>query len=70
MASCLACEARLAVAGLEVGAPVICDACGAEHEVLALGPLELVLVEDDEEALRSPASGEDEDDYDEDGAAA
>ncbi len=66
MAACLTCEAKLGVAGLEVGEPVICDTCGAEHEVQALGPLELVLVDDDEEAHGS-MPGEDEDDEGEEG---
>ena len=59
MASCLSCEAALPSVDFVVGETLVCDVCGAEHEVLAEAPLELALIEDDDD-LASPAKGLDD----------
>jgi len=58
MAECLACQAVLDSAEVEIGEIVICNECGADMEVIAVHPLELELIEDDEDVE------EDEDDED------
>ncbi len=63
MASCLTCEAEMGVADAEISETLICEDCGAEHEVLSVKPLELALVDDDEE---EEAAEEEDDDEEED----
>ena len=67
MASCLCCEAALPSVDVEIGETLFCEECGAEHEVLAEAPLELALVEDDDDADVVPRKAPVEDDDPEEG---
>jgi len=50
MATCLECEAELALEeDVEEGEIVVCPDCGAEMEVMSVGPIELALAPEVEE---------------------
>lgn len=65
MVSCLSCDAEIVAVDVQEGEMVTCDHCGAEHEVLTVAPLELVLLdedpEEDDDDLSSADDDEDED---------
>jgi len=64
MAACLACEAKFDSGEVEIGEILICSTCGADMEVVAIHPLQLELVDDDEVG-EDDADDEEDDDADE-----
>jgi alpha-aminoadipate carrier protein LysW len=64
MASCPECESDLDIEldEVEEGDVVACEECGTEYEVVAVDPLELTRVGDDEEDEDDDYTDEDEED--------
>jgi len=62
MPTCPECESLLDFEADEVeeGDVVVCDECGAEFEVIATDPLEIVKVDEDYEDEENDLSGEEE----------
>jgi hypothetical protein len=66
MTRCLNCEAEMNPGVVEMGDPVLCGNCGAEHEVICEVPLELALADDDDLDEPGGAADDDEEAGDED----